>query len=107
MTQTELTEILNQQPFGVAELTAEEGNYIFFNEQERLFRGLSYTEMQSVSIFDLLSKEYSKKLRTIFEQCARSSTAKKYFLKYKSNERTFQMRWLKVRMEILLVHLLI
>jgi len=95
MKQAELAEILNQQPFGVAELTAEEGNYIFFNEQERLFRGLSYTEMQSVSIFDLLGKEYSEKLRRIFEQCAASSTAQEYFFKYKSNDHTFKMRLVK------------
>jgi diguanylate cyclase (GGDEF)-like protein len=95
MKKTELAEILDQQPFGIAELTSVEGNYLFFNEQERILRRLSFSEMQSVSIFDLFGEEESEKLRSIFEQCAASSTVHEYFFKYESNEHTFQMRLVK------------
>ncbi len=49
MKNTDLSEILNQQPIGIAEITPVEGNYLYFNEQERLYRGLSCDEMKSVS----------------------------------------------------------
>jgi diguanylate cyclase (GGDEF)-like protein len=95
MNKTELVEILNQQPFGIAEFTSLEGNYLFFNEQERILRKLSFSEMQSVSLFDLFVEEDSEKLRAIFKQCAASSTVQEYFFKYQSNEHKFQMRIVK------------
>jgi diguanylate cyclase (GGDEF)-like protein len=95
MDRKELAEILDQQPCGIAELTSIEGNYLFFNEQERILRGLSFSEMKSISIFDLFKEEESEKLRNIFEQCAASSATQEYFFRYKSNEYTFQMRLVK------------
>lgn len=92
MNNAELLEILNQQPYGIAELTAEEGRYLYFNERERMLRGLSYSEMQSVSVFDLVADKDTKTLREIFEKCALSSSVQEYFFKYKNHEHTFQMR---------------
>ncbi len=95
MNKTELAEILNQQPFGISELNPIEGNFLYFNEQERLFRKLSFNEITSASIFDLFSEKDSEKLRDTFKQCLESSTVQEYFFKYKSNDHTFQMRLVK------------
>ena len=95
MTKVDLVKIFNQQPFGIAELTPLEGKYLFFNEQECVLRGLSFSEMQSVSIFDLFFEEESVKLRMIFEKCAVSSEGQEYFFKYTMNKRTLQMRLVK------------
>lgn len=95
MTEVDLVKIFNLQPSGIAELTPLEGNYIFFNEQERILRRLSVSEIQSVSIFDLFCVDESQKLRTIFEKCVTSSTVQEYFFKYKSDKNTFQMRLVK------------
>ncbi len=95
MNKTELAEILNQQPFGISELNPIEGNFLYFNEQERLFRKLSFNEITSASIFHLFSEKDSEKLRDTFKQCLESSTVQEYFFKYKSNDHTFQMRLVK------------
>jgi diguanylate cyclase (GGDEF)-like protein/PAS domain S-box-containing protein len=95
MTEVDLVKIFNRQPFGISELTPLEGNYIFFNEHERIFRRLSLSEMQSVSIFALFGEEESQKLKAIFEKCAASSTAQEYFFRYKSDQNIFQMRLVK------------
>jgi diguanylate cyclase (GGDEF)-like protein/PAS domain S-box-containing protein len=95
MTEVDLVKISNQQSFGIAELTPLEGNYLFFNEQERILRKLSFSEMQSVSIFELFCEEESQKLRTVFEKCSASSTFQECFFKYKSDNDTFQMRLVK------------
>lgn len=95
MNKTDLAGILNHQPFGISELSVDKGNYLYFNEQERLLRGQSFSEMQSVSVFDLVGKENTERLRMIFKQCIASSTAQEYFFKYKRNEHTFQMRLVK------------
>ena len=95
MTEDDLVKIFNRQSFGIAELSPLNGNYIFFNEQERILRKLSLSEMQSVSIFELFCEEESQKLRAIFEKCAASSSAQEYFFKYKSDQNTFQMRLVK------------
>jgi diguanylate cyclase (GGDEF)-like protein/PAS domain S-box-containing protein len=95
MTEVDVVKIFNHQPFGISELTPLEGNYIFFNEHERIFRKLSMGEMQSVSIFKFFCEEDSQKLRVIFEKCSASSSAQEYFFKYKSDDNTFQMRLVK------------
>ncbi|MFQ3189972.1 MAG: diguanylate cyclase (GGDEF)-like protein/PAS domain S-box-containing protein [Paraglaciecola sp.] len=95
MTEVDVVKIFNLQPFGISVLTPLEGNYIFFNEHERIFRKLSLSEMQSVSIFDLFCEEESQKLRTIFERCVASSSVHAYFFKYKNDKNTFQMRLVK------------
>jgi diguanylate cyclase (GGDEF)-like protein/PAS domain S-box-containing protein len=95
MTEVELVKIFNLQPFGIAELTPLEGKYIFYNEQERILRRLSVSEIQSVSIFDLFSGDESEKLRTIFKKCAASSAVQECFFKYNSERNTFQMRLVK------------
>jgi diguanylate cyclase (GGDEF)-like protein/PAS domain S-box-containing protein len=93
MKEVDLVKIINRLPFGVSELTPLEGNYVFFNEKERILRKLSLSEMQSVSIFKLFCEEESQKLRTVFEKCAASpsSPAQNYFFKYKNDQNTFQM----------------
>jgi diguanylate cyclase (GGDEF)-like protein len=95
MKKTELIEILNQQPFGIAELNPIEGKFLYFNEQECFFRKLSSNEMKSISIFDLYGEKDSVKLRGVFEQCIASSTVQEHFFKYESNEYKFQMRLVK------------
>ena len=95
MTKIDLVKIFNRQPIGIAELNPLDGKYLFFNEQERILRKLTFSEMQSVSIFELLCEDESEKLRTIFEKCAASSIDQEYFFKYKSNECTFEMRLVK------------
>lgn len=86
---------MNQQSIGIAELNPIEGDFLYFNEQECLFRRLSSKEMKSVSIFDLYGEKESAKLREIFEQCVASSTVQEHFFKYESNEHKFQMRLVK------------
>jgi diguanylate cyclase (GGDEF)-like protein/PAS domain S-box-containing protein len=95
MSKIDLVKIFNRQPFGIAELTPLEGKYAFFNEQECVLRDLSFSEMQSVSIFDLFCEEESVKLKAVFEECSASILFQEYFFNYKSNENTFQMRLVK------------
>jgi diguanylate cyclase (GGDEF)-like protein/PAS domain S-box-containing protein len=95
MSKIDLVNIFNLQPFGIAELTPLEGKYVFFNEQECVLRDLSFSEMQSVSIFDLFVEEESVKLKAVFIKCSASFPLQEYFFKYKSNENTFQMRLVK------------
>jgi hypothetical protein len=95
MSKIDLVNIFNLQPFGIAELTPLEGKYVFFNEQECVLRDLSFSEMQSVSIFDLFVEEESVKLKAVFIKCSASFSLQEYFFKYKSNENTFQMRLVK------------
>ena len=93
MKEVDLVRIFNRLPFGISELTPLEGNYVFFNEKERILRKLSFSEMQSVSIFKLFCEEESQKLKMVFKKCAasHSSTVQKYFFKYKNDQNTFQM----------------
>lgn len=95
MTKSDLVKIFNRQPIGIAELTALDGRYVFFNEQERILRKLTFSEMQSISIFELLCEDEREKLKTIFEKCAASYSAQEYFFKYNSNKCIFEMRLVK------------
>jgi hypothetical protein len=95
MTVVDLVKIFNQQSFGIAEFTPLEGNYLFSNEQERFLRKLSFSKIQSVSIFELFCEEESLQLRSIFEKCSASSSTQEYFFKYKNDKNTFQMRLVK------------
>ena len=95
MNKTDLTEILHQQPFGIAEFCPIDGRYLFFNKQERVLRNLSISDIESVCIFDLFDKQESHNLQAIFAQCAASLTTDEYFFAYHRNKRVFKMRLTK------------
>jgi diguanylate cyclase (GGDEF)-like protein/PAS domain S-box-containing protein len=95
MTEVDLVKIFNQQSVGIAELTPLEGNYVFFNEQERILRKLSRSEIQVTSIFELFCEQESQNLKAIFKECSVSFVAKEYFFKYESDGNVFQMRLVK------------
>ncbi|MFT6268636.1 MAG: diguanylate cyclase (GGDEF)-like protein [Alphaproteobacteria bacterium] len=95
MNKTDQRELINQQPIGMAELTAEKGNYLFFNTKELIFRDLSHDELQVVSIFDLFDGENRERLKGLFKQCVVSSTKQTYFFDYKKGSRYFQMGLVK------------
>lgn len=85
-------EILNQQLYGIAELTADEGRYLFFNKKEQQIRGLSDNEMNSVSVFDLFPPKEADELRSIFKQCSSSPEGDEFPFRYQTEQRSYEMR---------------
>ncbi len=96
-----LKDILNQQPYGISELTADQGHFVYFNAAEQKMRGLSDIQMQSVSIFDLFPAEESEELKTTFQRCAAASPDDVFFFEYQHNKRDMQMRLVKKEQHIL------
>jgi len=90
-----LLEILNQQPQGIAELTADEGRFIFFNRKEIELRGLPEHDLKNSSIFDLFEKEPAQRLREIFHECIHASPDQEFFFQYHKGSRHYQMRLVK------------
>lgn len=91
MNESDLKTLINDHPFGIAELT-QAGNYLFFNEKERLFRGLSCAEMQTTSVFDFFNEEDKLRLKIVFEQCIACTHSDAHFFNYQQGTRYFQMR---------------
>ena len=84
-------EILNQQPYGIAELSADEGRYLFFNKKEQQIRNLTDSEMNTVSVFDLFPPDEADQLRAIFTQCLAASEGQEFSFKYQADDHTYQM----------------
>lgn len=91
MNESDLKTLINDHPFGIAELT-QAGNYLFFNEKERLFRGLSWDEMQTTSVFDFFDEADRLRLKMVFEQCIVCTHNDSHFFNYQQGTRDFQMR---------------
>ena len=85
-------EILNQQPYGIAELTADEGCYLFFNKKEQQIRGLTDSEMNTASVFDLFPPKEANELRSLFNQCSRSPEGEEFLFRYQIEQRSYEMR---------------
>ncbi len=85
-------EILNQQPYGIAELTADEGCYLFFNKKEQQIRGLTDSEMNTASVFDLFPPKEADELRSLFNQCSRSPEGEEFLFRYQIEQRSYEMR---------------
>jgi diguanylate cyclase (GGDEF)-like protein len=92
MNEADLLDLVNEQPFGIAEFTAQSGHYLFFNEKERLLRCLSRHQLQAVCVFDLFDEDERDTLKELFTQCLKSSAKQAHFFDYKKDNRYFQMR---------------
>ncbi|EAR62293.1 sensor domain-containing diguanylate cyclase [Neptuniibacter caesariensis] len=93
--------ILNLLPYGIAEFTAEEGRYLFFNEQEKVLRGLSAETLRSTSIFELYPTEQAEALKHCFQKCSAADEGNEFFFTYQKNNRHYQMRLVKSKDSIL------
>ncbi|WP_415905358.1 diguanylate cyclase [Neptuniibacter sp. QD48_55] len=91
----DLLEILNQQPQGIAELTSDEGRYLFLNRKEIELRGLSESALKGSSIFNLFNQEQAKQLRELFQQCSNASTDQPIYFHYQKDDLYFEMRLVK------------
>lgn len=87
-----LLEMVNQQPYGIAELTADEGRYLFYNKAEQQIRHLSDSDMSTLSLFDLYPPDQSETLRLIFKQCSSSSEGQQFYFKYQKDQHSYLMR---------------
>ncbi|WP_415898139.1 diguanylate cyclase [Neptuniibacter sp. QD57_21] len=90
-----LLDILNQQPQGIAELTVDEGHYLFFNRKELEFRGLSESTLKNCSIFDLFNQEQAIQLKALFKQCSQTTTDQPAYFYYQRDNQHFEMRLVK------------
>lgn len=90
-----LLEILNQQPHGIAELTSDEGLYIFFNHKEMELRGLSEHDLKDSSIFDLFNQEQARQLKALFKQCSQASSDQPVYFRYHKDNQHLEMRLVK------------
>ncbi|WP_415888878.1 diguanylate cyclase [Neptuniibacter sp. SY11_33] len=90
-----LLEILNKQPQGIAELTIDEGRYLFFNRKEIELRGLSESALKDCSIFDLFNQEQAKQLKDLFKQCSQASSDQPVYFYFQKDDQYFEMRLVK------------
>lgn len=90
-----LLEILNKQPQGIAELTIDEGRYLFFNRKEIELRGLSESALKDYSIFDLFNQEQAKQLKDLFKQCSQASSDQPVYFYFQKDDQHFEMRLVK------------
>jgi diguanylate cyclase (GGDEF)-like protein len=91
MNEADLRELIDDHPYGIAELT-EDGRYLFFNEKERLFRGLSRNQMQAAYVFDFFNGDDALRLNIVFNECLTSRHKHPHLFNYKEGTRYFQMR---------------
>ena len=87
--------ILDLQPHGISELTADEGRYLYFNNKEVELRKTSAEMLKKTSVFALLPTDYSASLQQIFAECSSSSEGSEFFFNYAENDHHYQMRLVK------------